>query len=85
MMEYIIITAVFLLGVGGMVYFGGSFKNMFPGLMSGEQHSQMYFDGLKLVPVGEASTVELKQYGLAGSSFAAKTKEAQKLIAMPML
>lgn len=85
MMEYIIITAVFMLAVGGLVYSQGSFANLFSGLQPGEVHSTMTIDdNLSLVPVGEAPGTEVNKYGMVGESFAAQTKRAQQLVAMPL-
>ena len=85
MMEYIVITAVFMLGVGGVVYFKGDYTNLLPGLLPGQIHSSLTLnDEINLVPVGEAPEVEINKYGMVGESFAAQTKKAQQLIAMPL-
>ena len=85
MVEYIIITAVFMLAVGGVIYSSGNFTNLFPGLLPGTLHSTMTIDeDLNLVPVGEAPGTEVNKYGMVGESFAAQTKRAQQLIAMPL-
>ncbi len=85
MMEYIVITAVFLLAVGGLVYYNGKLTNLFPGLMPGTEHSTMTVnDELDLVPAGEAPGAEVNKYGMVGESFAAQTKKAQQLVAMPL-
>jgi hypothetical protein len=85
MMEYIVITTVFLLAVGGLVYYSGSYTNLFPGLLPGGSHSTMTVDDkLDLVPVGEAPGTEINKYGMVGESFAAQTKKAQQLIAIPL-
>lgn len=85
MMEYIVITAVFMLGVGGVVYFKGDYSNLLPGLLPGQIHSSLTLnDEINLVPVGEAPGVGVNKYGMVGDSFAAQTKKAQQLIAMPL-
>lgn len=85
MMEYVVITSVFLLGVGGLVYFNGSWGNVFPGLLPDQPHSVMTIDeNLNLVPVGEAPDPEIKKYGMAGAAFAEQTRKAQQVVAMPL-
>ena len=84
MMEYIVITAVFMLGVGGVVYFKGGYINLLPGLLPDMIHSSTTLNNeINLVPAGEAPDVEVNKYGMVGESFAAQTKRAQQLIAMP--
>ena len=84
MMEYIVITAVFMLGVGGVVYFKGAYTNLLPGLLPDNMHSSISLNNeFGLVPAGEAPDVEVNKYGMVGESFAAQTKRAQQLIAMP--
>ena len=84
-MEYIIITTVFLLAVGGLVYYNGSLTNLFPGMMPGNLRSSETIDEtLSLVPAGEAPGAEITEYGIAGESFARQTKNAQRLVSMPL-
>ena len=98
MMEYIIITSVFMLGIGGLVYMDSRFVNMLPGLLpgigSGESnggvHSVMTisadsatgYNTLEVVPESER---KIESYGAVGNAFAALSQKAQKVIAMPQL
>ena len=85
MMEYIVITAVFMLGVGGVVYFKGGYSVLLPGLLPGEIHSSFSLNNeFDLVPTGEAPDAEVNKYGMVGEGFAAQTKRAQQLVAMPL-
>lgn len=85
MMEYIVITAVFMLGVGGVVYFKGGYINLLPGLLPDMIHSSTTLNNeINLVPAGEAPDVEVNKYGMVGESFAAQTKRAQQIVAMPL-
>ena len=98
MMEYIIITSVFMLGIGGLVYMDSKFVNMMPGLLpadgsnenKGGAHSAMTiavdsatgYNTLEVVPESER---KIESYGAVGNAFAALSQEAQKVIAMPQL
>ena len=98
MMEYIIITSVFMLGIGGLVYMDSKFVNMLPGLWAGNGsgqnsvsvHSVMTisadpatgYSALEVVPENER---KIESYGAVGNAFAALSQKAQKVIAMPQL
>ena len=98
MMEYILITSVFMLGIGGRVYMDSKFVNMIPGLWAGKGlsqdcesvHSVMTiaadpatgYNTLEVVPESER---KIESYGAVGNAFAALSQKAQKVIAMPQL
>lgn len=85
MMEYIIVTTVFLLGVGGLLYcIDGKYSNLFFGPRPNEHFSDMTLENLNLSPVGETSNSDLKTYGLIGNTYTEQTKRALKVIAMPV-
>ena len=90
MMEYIVITAVFILAVGGFVYWDSDSKyvNLMPGLFPDRFHSDQRIaerDGyLTYRPVPKKHHKVLK-YGAVGNAFAAQSQKAQKVIAMPQL
>ena len=74
-----------MLGVGGVVYFKGGYINLLPGLLPDMIHSSTTLNNeINLVPAGEAPDVEVNKYGMVGESFAAQTKRAQQIVAMPL-
>ena len=98
MMEYIIITSVFMLGIGGLVYMDSKFVNMMPGLLpadgsnenKGGAHSVMTISadsatGYNILEVVPESERKIESYGAVGNAFAALSQKAQKVIAMPQL
>lgn len=88
MMEYIVITSVFMLAIGGFVYWDSKYVNLLPGLQPGRAHSFERIaerEGyLTYRPVPKKHH-EVLRYGAVGNAFAAQTQKAQKVIAMPQL
>ena len=102
MMEYIIITSVFMLGVGGFCYLNSGYFNLLPGVfpqqvadpdtgtLEYKLHSSMTIgkkpgqEYLSYIPVSESER-NVVNYGVVGDAFAAQTRKAQIVIAMPQL
>lgn len=90
MMEYIIITSVFMLGIGGLVYMESGFVNLLGGLLPGGLHSSFTIaeknpgEYMTYIPV-EQGSITIEKYGVVGDAFAAQSQRAQKVIAMPQL
>lgn len=92
MMEYILITGVFTLLVGGVVHWDGKFANLFPGFAPNTIHvpatGVVPADATLQVPVVTAiedpTQLEVKKYGIVGDANARRIKSALQVIAMPV-
>ena len=87
MLEYIVITTVFMLGIGTALYIGAGNFDRFSGVFP-----QAFRDSMAEGTVDESDfstrfteASNLKKYGAAGGAFASQTQMAQKVIALPQI
>ena len=87
MIEYIVITTVFMLGIGCVLFFGtekfDSFTGLFPEKIKTSMTEKYTVDG----EFSPASVVDsnIKEFGAAGGAFAGVSQNAQRVVAMPQI
>ncbi len=84
MMEYLILTSVFLLGAGGLIYLDGKFTRLFSGPVPGETPGVYTQENTNLKPADAVVSRDLNGYGTAGGAFSTQTRKSLKVIAAPL-
>lgn len=84
LMEYVIITGVFLLVVGGAVYIDSKYVNLFTAGMPGNYAAGSAITADSVPAVVEEASTTVEHYGLVGNKYSSQVKLALKVIASPL-
>ena len=84
LMEYVIITGVFLLVLGGVVYLNSKYVNLFAVGMPGNYAAGTTINADLVPAVVEETSITAEHYGLVGNKYSSRVKLALKVIASPL-